>query len=289
MAIATDLIRSIQKLHFVGCTPPPTPQMAGELFSSEQLRPLAQLPTNEHSKPGHYDGQAERVAGKAARRLPADLVQHEIAREDAGDDHAALKDSDGHQRLGVAQRQGEDEQGTAGEEEGAAQQQVTATWLERVLVAPHLFVLEYAIEQLDTRLRSECVPRKQPCECTHVEATRLEPAGDTQPSEHEEDDRKEHVVCAGGRSAKKGEVLIDVKLASSCEPNTPVRIVPMQMSTALSLRSAVSGSPSVHGASSTFHTITSPAQAVMMEAAANEYAATSKAGSMKAVKKKPMG
>ena len=72
-------------------------------------------------------------------------------------------------------------------------------------------------------------------------------------------------------------------------PKTPVKIVPTAIIAEPHIRGRVSGSPSVYGASSTFHTITIPAHAVMIEAAANEYAPASKIGSITPVKKRPSG
>jgi len=47
-------------------------------------------------------------------------------------------------------------------------------------------------------------------------------------------------------------------------------MVPVQMTVAPILRDGVSFSPSVHGASITFHTTTKPAHAAMIDCAANE-------------------
>ena len=61
------------------------------------------------------------------------------------------------------------------------------------------------------------------------------------------------------------------------------------MSAAPTRRGRVYFSPSVHGASSTFHTTTIPAHGAMIDCAANEYAEMSKAGSITAVHTRPSG
>eukprot|EP00964_Phaeocystis_antarctica_P143510 scaffold109078_cov63-Phaeocystis_antarctica.AAC.3 len=116
----------------------------------------------EHAEAGEDDPEAHTVASERGPALPRHLVEHDVARGCAADDHAALEDGDGHEGLAGELRVPEDEERAARGEERAAGEQVRPGRVEGVVVAAYRLVSGHALKHLHARLRGEGVAREQP-------------------------------------------------------------------------------------------------------------------------------